>query len=360
MTRAINIAQSGGNNFTMRNRIINGNMVIDQRNAGASNAVVNGTYYLDRFAAYSSTASDYTIGQNLNAVTPPSGFQKYLGIQSAIAVSPSSGDYHFIAQQIEANNISDFAWGSANAVAVTLSFWVRSSLTGTFGGAINNNSSNRSYPFSYTINSANTWEYKTITIPGDQSGTWTLSGNTSGMYLRFGFGTGSSRAGAAGAWAGANYDSCTGGTNVTATSGATWYITGVQLEAGTAATPFENRPYGMELALCQRYYYHWSPAGTICYGPTMHNITSIDTYGTFFLPVSMRTTPTLTTQGTAAYYGGYQGGVQVTCSAVPYMDTTNTQTPLVNFKFASGLTVGGTVLVRGTNSLGFLGFNAEL
>jgi hypothetical protein len=92
----------------------------------------------------------------------------------------------------------------------------------------------------------------------------------------------------------------------------------------------------------------------------MHNITTTDTYGVFFLPVSMRTTPTLTTTGTASNYGAYQAGTQLTCNAVPYMDTTNPQTPLVNFKFASGLTAGGTALVRGTNSVGFLGFNAEL
>ena len=344
----------------MRNRIINGAMVIDQRNAGASvNNAVAGVYTLDRWRMFGDQASKFSVQQDAGAVTPPVGFTDYLGVTSLSAYTVGAGELFNIAQRIEGFNIADLGWGTANAKTVTLSFWVRSSLTGTFGGALRNSAGNRSYPFTYTINAANTWEYETITIAGDTSGTW-LTTNGIGILLNFSLGTGSTFSGTAGAWSGSDFFSATGATSVVGTNGATFYITGVQLEVGTQATSFEYRQYQQELALCQRYYYHWSPSGSICYGPTMHNITAVDTYGVFFLPVSMRTTPTMTTTGTASDYGAFQGGTQLTCSSVPFMDTTNPQTPLVNFKFASGLTVGGTALVRGINSVGFLGFNAEL
>jgi len=345
----------------MRNRIINGNFVLDQRNNGASVSVSGGAYTLDRWVYDpSASLSWFTFQQNGGGVTPPAGFSNYLGITSTGANTPTSGQFTLVSQYIEGFNTADFGWGTANASTITLSFWVRSSLTGTFGGALGNSAFNRSYPFTYTISAANTWEQKSITIPGDTTGTWVGATNGLGLRVIFGLGVGSSSLGPAGAWAGATYRSATGATNVSATSGATFYLTGVQLEKGTQATSFEYRQYQQELALCQRYYYHWSPSGSICYGPTMHNITAVDTYGVFFLPVSMRTTPTMTTTGTASDYGAFQGGTQLTCSSVPFMDTTNPQTPLVNFKFASGLTVGGTALVRGINSVGFLGFNAEL
>jgi hypothetical protein len=243
-----------------KNRIINGAMTFNQRGAASSNSVVNGTFYVDRFLSYSSTAYDYLIGQNLNSITPPAGFVNYLGVQSAISTSPGSGDYHFTAQLIEGNNVADLSWGSANAKAITVSFWVRSSLTGTFGGAINNSASNRSYPFSYTISSANTWEQKSVTIPGDTTGTW-LTTNGIGMYVRFTYGSGSTRSGTVNTWAAANYDGPTGATAVTATNGATWYITGLQVEVGSTATSFDYRPYGTELALCQRYFQSFKRAG---------------------------------------------------------------------------------------------------
>jgi hypothetical protein len=254
MTNAVNIAQSGSNNVTMRNRIINGAMLIDQRNAGASLTVTTSTgFCLDRWQSYASENSKYSVQQNAGSVTPPSGFAYYLGTTSLSAYSIASDDIFSIRQIVEGFNIADFGWGTANAQPVTLSFWVRSSLTGTFGGAIANNGQTRSYPFTYTISSANTWEYKTITIVGDTSGTWNTS-NGRGIDLFFSLGIGSDYSGTAGAWTASAKYSATGATSVVGTNGATWYITGVQLEEGTAASPFENRLYGTELALCQRYY----------------------------------------------------------------------------------------------------------
>jgi hypothetical protein len=254
MTLAVNIAQSGSSNVTFRNRIINGAMVIDQRNAGASVTPASGTYTLDRWLTYQSVASKFSVQQNAGAVTPPIGFGNYLGATSLSSYAVLSGDYYLIQQMIEGFNTVDLAFGTANAKTVTLSFWVYSSLTGTFGGVLNNSASNRTYPFTYTISSANTWEQKSITIAGDTSGTWIGATNGIGLMVRFGLGVGSTYSGTAGAWAGSQYFSATGATSVVGTNGATFYITGVQLEAGTTASPFEYRQYDTEVSLCQRYY----------------------------------------------------------------------------------------------------------
>ena len=252
------LASTGGGTGTtagvtgFKNRIINGAMVIDQRNAGAS-GTASSAYPVDRWQYQASQASKVTWQQNAGSVTPPAGFTNYLGITSSSAYSVTSGDYFFLSQHIEGYNIADLGWGTANAKTVTLSFWVRSSLTGTFGGAIRAGGFDQSYPFTYTISSANTWEYKTITITGATSGTFG-STNGTGFQLDIGLGVGSTFSGTAGAWSGSNLVSATGATSVVGTNGATFYITGVQLEVGSTATSFDYRPYGTEFQLCQRYF----------------------------------------------------------------------------------------------------------
>jgi len=241
------------NTFGFENRIINGGMVIDQRNAGASVTPTSGTYSVDRFKVFCSQSSKLSFQQNAGSVTPPTGFTNYLGITSLSAYSVTSTDEFGIYQAIEGYNMADFAWGTANAKTVTLSFWVRSSLTGTFGGALRNSATSRSYPYSYTISVANTWEQKSVTIAGDTSGTW-LTTNGAGIYLSFNLGAGSTLVTTANAWATGNYLAPTGATSVVGTNGATFYITGVQLEVGSQATSFDFRDYGRELILCQRYY----------------------------------------------------------------------------------------------------------
>lgn len=249
----------GGTNFV--NRIINGAMVIDQRNTGASFTPSDNQYTLDRWVGRCTQTSKYTVQQNAGAVTPPAGFTNYLGVTSSSAYSVGSGDTFDIQQRIEGFNAADLGWGTANARAVTLSFWVRSSLTGTFGGVVQNSAFSRSYPYSYTISSANTWTYVSINVPGDTAGTW-LTTNGTGIVVSFGLGNGSNYSGTAGAWVGAGLLNATGATSVVGTSGATFYITGVQLEAGSVATPFERRDYGRELIMCQRYYEKSSGYGT--------------------------------------------------------------------------------------------------
>jgi len=246
---------NGGPLSGARNRIINGDMRIDQRNAGASvtiNSTAN-TYCIDRwFASGESTDGVFTVDQTTDA---PTGFTNSTRITVTTAdASIGSTQIYLFRQAIEGNNVYDLGLGTANAKTFTFSFWVRSSLTGTFGGALNNSANDRNYPFTYSISSANTWEYKTVTVAGDTTGTW-LTDTGRGLTLTFQIGAGSSRVDAAGSWTStSSIYGATGATNIIGTLNATWDITGVQLEAGTVATPFERRSYGQELALCQRYY----------------------------------------------------------------------------------------------------------
>jgi hypothetical protein len=236
-----------------RNLIINGACVIDQRNSGSSVTPADTNYTVDRWRYTASQASKFTFQQNAGSVTPPTGFENYMGFTVASAVTVGSGDYFAITQRIEGYNVNQLEFGTSNARTVTLSFWVRSSLTGTFGGALRGASFGRSYPFTYAISSANTWEYKTVTVAGDTSGTY-QSGNTTGLEVIFGLGVGSTYSGTAGAWTASGHFSATGAVSVVGTGSATWQVTGVQLELGEQATPFEHRSFGDELAKCQRYF----------------------------------------------------------------------------------------------------------
>lgn len=252
---------NGGPLAGSRNRIINGDMRIDQRNGGAATANTISGYTVDRWSVYQSVVGKLIAQRNAGGVTPPAGFTNYLGVTSQSAYSLLTTDQYLIQQPIEGCNCADLNWGTANAVPVTLSLWVRSSLTGTFGGALRNNAGNRSYPFTFSISSANTWEYKTVTVPGDTTGAWSTD-NSAGIVISLNLGSGATYSGAAGAWTSTSYvQAPTGATSVVGTNGATFYITGVQLEPGTVATPFERRSIGQELALCQRYYQSFDFSG---------------------------------------------------------------------------------------------------
>jgi hypothetical protein len=303
---------NGGALSGARNRIINGDMRIDQRNAGASvtaSTTVARTYTLDRWHYYVTQASKFTVQRNAGTVTPPSGFDYYLGVTSSSAYSITASDQFLISQLVEGFNLSDFDFGKASAKYITLSFWVRSSLTGTFGGALNNSGFNRTYAFSYSISAANTWEQKTITVPGDTSGTW-VADNGVGIAITFGLGCGTSASATAGSWGTSGAVSATGATSVVATNGATFYITGVQLEAGSVATPFERRSYGQELALCQRYFTR--PFNNIPQnegvGLSTNLNSTVGVAGPFFIP-GMRATPTATLSSGTLGFGGNGGSV---------------------------------------------------
>jgi hypothetical protein len=306
MTLAVNLAQGASNNVTFRNRIINGAMVIDQRNAGALvSPAVNATYYLDRWYAGSGAAGKFSIQQTPSAtetgyaVRVAAGFTSYLACTSLSAYTAGASEQFVIRQAIEGLNISDLAWGTASAKTITISALVYSSLTGTFGGSLYNNAGDRSYPFTYSIPVANTWTTISVTIAGDTTGTW-LTTNSVGIYVGFAIGAGATVSGTAGAWSSTLYRSATGATSVVGTNGATFYITGVQLEAGTTASPFEYRQYGTELALCQRYYWKSLGAGNESIGVAGYNVAGNAVWTQFGLPVTMRATPTVTVNGTWA------------------------------------------------------------
>jgi hypothetical protein len=289
-----NTAASG---FGFKNRIINGAMMIDQRNAGAS-VTPNNTYTLDRWYITNTQTSKLTVQQNAGSVTPPTGFTNYLGVTSSSAYSVLTGDTFLLLQPIEGLNVADLGWGTANAATVTLSFKVYSSLTGTFGGAFTNSAGNRSYPFSYTISSANTWTTVSVTIAGDTTGTW-LTTNGIGIIVRFGLGSGSTYSGTAGSWTAGNIVQPTGSTSVVGTNGATFYITGVQLEKGSTATSFDYRPYGTELALCQRYYQNSFNNTQVGVSTSLSDAIHLVSWGDgncsgFPFQVPMRTAPTVT------------------------------------------------------------------
>jgi hypothetical protein len=321
MTYAVSIAQRGSNNTTFRNRIINGAMMIDQRNAGASITVASGSdsYPVDRMFCYVEAGSSGTFTAQ-QSTTVPAGFKNSVVLTTATADSSiGAAEGYSFQHRVEGLNVADLGWGTANAQSVTLSFWVRSSLTGTFAGSVTNGSFNRAYVFNYTISAANTWEYKTVTIAGDTSGTW-LTTNGIGLIVYLSIGAGSNYNQTAGSWGSFGY-STAGAVNVIATSGATFYITGVQLEAGTAASPFENRLYGTELSLCQRYYVDLANNGgsvqnlyrAIGFGSTYST-----TQGSYVVqvPVPMRVVPSLTQTGTM--YLQNLGATSISSFAGPY------------------------------------------
>ena len=252
-TAADSISNSAGSPYGFKNRIINGAMTIDQRNAGSSTTPSGDAYNLDRWQAAIGTAGSWFTFQQSSVV--PANFTNSLSILSTGANSVSSGSIYVLQQRIEGYNVADLGYGSSDAKPITISFWIRGSVTGTYGLVVSNGAINRAYPITYTINSANTWEYKTVTIAGDTSGTW-LKDNGIGMRLMFQLGTGSSSLITSGTgWVtpSGNAYGVTGTTNLSATNGATLYITGVQVEKGTQATAFDWRPFGTELQLCQRY-----------------------------------------------------------------------------------------------------------
>jgi hypothetical protein len=359
---------SGGNTATInsmtptadslqgfRNRIINGDMRIDQRNAGASiTQTVAVAFPVDRFFIYGTVTSKFTAQQNAGSVTPPNGFTNYLGITSSAATSLASGDYYLIYQRIEGFNCADLGWGTASAKTVTLSFQVYSSLTGTFGGSISNSANNRSYPFTYSIASANTWTSISITIPGDTSGTW-LTNNGTGIAVQWSLGTGSTYSGTAGSWSGSLYFAPTGATSVVGTNGATFYITGVQLEVGSVATPFERRDYGRELIMCQRYLpkVGFGAEDQLAVGQCTGSTTWAAQIPHIVQP---RTAPTGISAGAASNFNvinSTSSGVAVTSIAFSAGGLSGSR---VTGGVASGLTAGDATILRSQNSTGYILF----
>jgi hypothetical protein len=347
--------------FGFKNRIINGAMVIDQRNAGASVSGTTGVYTLDRWKVQNNSgAARFNVQQNAGSVTPPAGFKNYLGITSTSAYSVAAGDIIAIQQFIEGYNIADLAWGTASAATITFSFSVRSSLTGTFGGSLVEGAAGGAlYPFTYTISAANTWEQKTVTVAGPTIGTWN-STSGAGIQLLFSMGTGSTFTGAAGAWTTSSFYAPTGATSVVGTNGATFYITGVQLEKGSTATAFDYRPYGTELALCQRYYYQHTVAGSYA-GIGMGSAYDTNAVLTIIpFKQSMRTVPSLLQGGGTNQYFFLRTPSAVALFSSFTFDANYTTKETATLTCAPTTTGGLAGNVAQSNSTGYIAFSAEL
>jgi hypothetical protein len=299
-TATINSYTPTESNMAGRNRIINGDMRIDQRNAGASVTPSSSAYTLDRWRVGKSSPAVMSFQQVADA---PAGFTHSLLSTVVTSAATTSSALLYLQQNIEGFNVSDFGFGTANAQPITASFWVKSNLTGLKSFSFINGALNRAYSTTYNIISANTWEYKTITVPGDTTGTWNTN-NGVGIELHFNFAVGSTYQTTLGSWSsGRTYTDATTPQFAT-TAGATINITGVQLEAGSVATPFERRQYGQELALCQRYcQVYGSGNGYERLGMAM-GVTSISVNVNIYLPVTMRATPSVSSTGSWAWYNG--------------------------------------------------------
>ena len=347
-TQSINSA----NTFGFKNRIINGGMTISQRGT-SFNPATNGLG-LDRWTIRSSpSASAFSITQSTSA---PTGFLNSQLITSLGATTVGSGDYYTIDQRIETANAYDFAWGTASPKTVTLSFWVYSSLTGTFAGGLTEyNSGSVSYGFNYSIPTANTWTQISVTISGPTTGTWNTTLNGGYVTVTFGLGVGSSVATPSNnSWVSGNYKTGNGGVNVVSTSGATFYITGVQLEVGTQATSFDFRDYGRELILCYRYFYKSNPENASRSGNawgSMYATTSACLQGLF--PVTMRAVPSVTRGGSSDTF--YISAVNATSSGTSNNFGIATTTYSFEVSSLSGSAIGYPVEYNGQ-----LSWSAEL
>jgi len=288
MGEVLTNSQIGGR----RNIIINGAMQVSQRGTSSTSS----GYLLDRFNIQNVSDGAFSATQDSSA---PTGFENSLKIAVTTADTSLSATQNLRCEyRVEGKDMFYLEWGTSNAKTITLSFYVKSSLTGTFSGAINNSDFNRAYPFTYTISSANTWEYKTVKIDGDTTGTWLVT-NGIGMNICWSLGAGSSRVGTADAWAAVNVQGVSGQVKLIGTVNATWQITGIQMEVGSQATPFEHRSFGEELALCQRYYYRHAANSLIGVGgyQTSGHVETIVNF-----PVTLRTGPSLDHTSGTNYY----------------------------------------------------------
>ena len=357
-------AVGGGTNF--RNIIINGDMQVAQRSTSVASITSGGYYTLDRFRLGIGSLGTFTMSQSTD-VPSGYGFSSSLKLDCTTAdATPSAGDIMRLSQFFEGQNLQYLKKGTANAVSLTASFWVKSTKTGTFIVELYDVDNTRTISKSYTVSVSNTWEFKTVTFAGDTTGAFG-NDNASSLEINFFLGAGTTYTSGTlqtnwGAEVSANR--AVGQVNIADSTSNDFLITGVQLEAGTSATDFEFLPIDVNLLRCQRYLFaiksseHSDGYCRFIVGD-IESTTVITT--TCTLPVKMRATPTLTGTGTASNYAIYSGGTVYTCSANPVIASANPQTVCVVAYVSSGLTIGtGGALLANNNNTAYLYFGAEL
>ena len=355
---------SADNSLGFRNRIINGDMGIAQRTSSSTaNVISNSTLRydtVDRWGYWAEAASKFTVSQSSTA---PTGFSTSALITSSTALSVGAGTFYSFAQRIEGFNFSDFGFGTANAKSFTVSFWVRSSITGTFPFYCFNSGYSRTYVSTFTINAANTWEQKTITVAGDTSGTWVGATNGYGIEVGFTLAAGSNYfQPSANTWSSTNFGlGLSGATNFLSTNGATLNITGFQLEVGSVATPFERRDYGRELIMCQRYYYRTTPTSVGRIAMAASAVTNSTGRAVIPFPVTMRAAPSALEQsGTAGDYSIFFLTTATACTSVPTFSTGTIQASEIVWTATAGHTAGNAGTFYSTGTAGYLAWSAEL
>jgi hypothetical protein len=345
---------------SFRNRIINGDMRIDQRNAGASVSFNSSSNLaVDRFKTYNTVGSGSTVQRS---TTASAGFNNSMLFTVGTGASPGAADECRFFQAIEGFNVSDLGFGTASAATVTISFRVRSSITGTYALNLRNDAGNRSYVATYTIDAANTWETKTVTIAGDTSGTWATN-NSTGILLQFDLGSGSNANTTAGAWQAGNFGRTSACVNWIATNGATFYITGVQLEQGSTATEFERRPIGTELALCQRYYYRQTKTSTasgVASAFAMLQLWSNAWHSLIQFPVTLRSAPSFESSAAATFFYHCGGVANAALTSINISGSNGDSARLEGGTTYSATQGLSGQLAMANSSTAFLGFSAEL
>ena len=363
MSKARELAELGAaydsGALSNRNILINGGQTVDQRNSGSAITLTSSHQYAtDRFICRLGTSSSSTAQRVADA---PDGLYNSVKITIGTGATPSAATATgYFAYKTEGLDTSHLSFGSSNAQTITLSFYVKSSLTGSFGVTVANDALNRSFPSSYTINSANTWERKSITVTGDTSGTWATT-TAAAFYLLWDLGCGSDVKGTANTWAGSDFrGGATGTINVCATSSATWQITGVQMEIGTEATTFEVRSFGNELERCQRYYFQLDGDASDRIGVGGYAVGASEARMDVVFPCAMRAAPTISGTGTAQFDANTDSA-DWNCSAL-----TIDEAP-TGIIMGLGIQIGSTSsMVAGQSggfrfrSTGTLSFSAEL
>ena len=338
-----------------RNKIINGDMRIAQRGTATITGSGSAQYPVDRWAVYNGTGT-VTFVQSTDA---PAGFNASILATVTATGSYSTSGYTQITHKIEGFNCQDLAYGTASAKPIVLSFWVKSSVIGVQNVSFKNSGNNRVYVATYTITAANTWEYETIRIPGDTSGTWLVDSGV-GLEVTFNLGMGTQYDVAANTWlASAAVYSTSGAVDFAANAGATFRVTGVQLEQNYQPTPFEQRPYGTELALCQRYYWRVTAVAGRNFKSIGFGMADTTTTANILIhhPVPMRV-PALSFEGANCRMTDYQFGYINTTAGIETVRCDERITKLS--ANATGMTAYRPLAFEMFASDSFFAINAEL